>query len=225
MSALCSPDRSILNCNFMPYHTSYSYHTSVARFLRAFLVEGMFVVLARGWLGCYVDRAIYIFYRSFFRAVFFSVITLLVLFAELSTGTLSRKISRVERLSGGPYVVYSRVLQCVHVLCPKKIIYPHMGVPNAYTQFVYLGYTVPNAYTQFVLSRLYSTPHHPPEPAQSTSNQRLYTWYSLSKHSIQVGRTDLDRVFTAKTASKHWSLHSVRVRARVRVRVGWYLLT
>ena len=27
----------------------------------------------------------------------------------------------------------------------KKYPYPHMGVPDAYTQFVYLGYTVPRS--------------------------------------------------------------------------------
>ena len=76
---------------------------------------------------------------------------------------------------------------------------------------------VPNAYTQFVLSRLYSTPQHP-EPAQSTSNQR-----NLSKHSIQVKRINLEP--SQATASKHWPLHSVRVKVRVRVRVRWYPLT
>ena len=80
--------------------------------------------------------------------------------------------------------------------------YPPMGVPNAYTQFV--------------LFRSYSTPQHP-EPAQSTSKQRIV----FTKHSIQVGRINLEH--SQATASKHWSLHNVRVR--VRVRVGWYLLT
>ena len=49
-----------------------------------------------------------------------------------------------------------------------------------------------------------------PEPARINS---------LSKNSIQVGRINLEP--SQATASKHWSLHSVRVRARVRVRVGW----
>ena len=60
---------------------------------------------------------------------------------------------------------------------------------------------VPNAYTQFVLSSLYSTPQHP-EPAQPT--------WSRSKHSIQVGRINLEPY--KATPSKHWSLPSVGVR-------------
>ena len=46
---------------------------------------------------------------------------------------------------------------------------------------------------------------------------------SISKHSIHVGRINLGP--SQATASKRWSLHSVRVKVRVRVRVGWYLLT
>ena len=39
----------------------------------------------------------------------------------------------------------------------------------------------------------------------------------ISKHGIQAGRINLE--LSQATASTHWSLHSVRVR--VRVRVGW----
>ena len=81
-------------------------------------------------------------------------------------------------------------------ISPSQKPYPHMGVPNAYTQLV--------------LFRLYcSAPEHP-EPAQSTSNQRRV----FAKHSIQVGRINLEP--SQATASKHWSLHSVRVKVRVR---------
>ena len=78
-----------------------------------------------------------------------------------------------------------------------------MGVPNAYTQFVYLGYTVTHSI--------------PSRPDQRPIN------VESSKHGIQVGRISLEP--SQATASKHWSLHSGRVKVRVRVRIGWYLLT
>ena len=70
-----------------------------------------------------------------------------------------------------------------------------------------------NAYTQFVLSRLYSNPQHRAGPVNVQST------LSISNH----GRISLEP--SQATASKHWSLPSVRVRVEVRVRVGWYLLT
>ena len=70
-------------------------------------------------------------------------------------------------------------------------------------------------HTLFYLGHLYNTSQHP-EPAQPTQK-------SLSTHSIQVDRNNLEP--SQATPCKHWSLPSVRVRVRVRVRVGWYLLT
>ena len=78
-----------------------------------------------------------------------------------------------------------------------------MGAFKRTPRLFYLGYAVPH----IILSG--------PINVQST--------FSISRHSIQVGRINLEP--SQATASKHWSLHGVRVRVWVRVRVGWYLLT
>ena len=66
--------------------------------------------------------------------------------------------------------------------------------------FTYLVYTV-----------------HPTASRASPIN--VQSTLTISKHSIQVGRINLEP--SQATASKHWSLLSVWVR----VRVGWYQLT
>ena len=84
----------------------------------------------------------------------------------------------------------------------KKIRYPHMGVCHAYTQFVFLGYTAAS----------HSTP--------SRLNQR-----PINVESFQAqhpSRENEPRAFTSDSI-QHWSLRSVRAKARVRVRVGRYL--
>ena len=75
-----------------------------------------------------------------------------------------------------------------------------------------------DAYTQVVLSGLYTTPQHPQRPDQRPINVECFQAQHPSR-----GRINLEP--SQATASKHWSLHSVRVRVRVRVRVAWYLLT
>ena len=64
----------------------------------------------------------------------------------------------------------------------------------------YLGYTVPHS--------IPSRPNQRPMKVEYFQAQR-------------PSRANQPRAFTQATASKHWSPHSVRVR----VRVGWYLLT